>query len=344
MTPKRAVRTPIRVMLVDDHPLWRTTLRRVLEHRRFAVVVGEADDGSKSLDVARESRPDIIVMDIDLPNVNGIEATRELVSEIPDVKILVLAASNERAQVLRAVEAGASGYLLKRAGADEVKDAVRRVHVGELAFPPALASVVLSELRRPSAAPRSSRGPAFHRQGDFWTVVYEGATFRLKDTRGARYLAQLLYEPGREFHALDLVAVDRGATRPIGGDAGAVLDRDAKVAYRRRIKDLQRELDEATEWGDRERESRARDEMDAITEQLAGAVGLGGRDRKAASHSERARVSVTLAIRSTLAKVAVHSSALAHHFSSTIRTGTYCSYSPDSRMPIAWQRGEDDPG
>jgi len=330
---------PIRVMLVDDHPLWRTTIKKVLEHRGFATVVGEAEDGTQAHAVARESSPHVVVMDIDLPTMNGIDATRELHASMPDLKILVLAASNERTQVLRAVEAGASGYLLKRAGADEVKEAVRRVRAGELAFPASLASVVLGELRRPGA--EEDAGPqrySLRQEGEYWTVVYEDSTFRLKATRGVRYLAHLLYAPGREFHALDLVALDRGARAADTGDAGPVLDADAKAAYRRRLRDLQQELDEALEWEDRERESRARGEMEAIAEQIAGAVGLGGRDRRAASVSERARVNVTLAIRGTLAKIEEHAPDLAEHLATTIKTGTFCVYSPDPRVPITWKR------
>jgi len=339
MTSRRGeTQKPIRVVLVDDHPLWRNTIKKVLEHRGFATVVGEAEDGDEAFDVARASTPHVVVMDIDLPTMNGIDATRELHASMPDVKVLVLAASNERTQVLRAVEAGASGYLLKRAGAEEVKEAVRRVHAGELAFPPSLASLVLGELRHPGITDdRGPPGHSFRREGDYWTVEYAGSTFRLKDTRGVRYLAQLLYEPGREFHALDLVAVDRGERTADSGDAGPVLDADAKAAYRRRLEDLQQDIDEAVEWGDRERESRARQEMDAIAEQIAGAVGLGGRDRRAASVSERARVNVTLAIKSTLSKIADHAPELAQHLSTTIRTGTFCLYSPDPRVPILWQ-------
>jgi DNA-binding NarL/FixJ family response regulator len=344
MTPRRTrAAKPIRVMLVDDHPLWRSTLRKVLEHRRFATIVGEAEDGGEAVLIAQSTSPEVVVMDIDLPQVNGIEATRRLSTARPDVKVLVLAASNDRAQVLRAVEAGASGYLLKRAGPDEVKEAVRRVHTGELAFPASLASVVLAELRRSPEPARSSDAGSkarhvFRREGDYWTVRYEDAVFRLKDTRGVRYLAQLLYEPSREFHALDLVSVDRGPTPALAGDAGPVLDPQAKAAYKRRLHDLQEELDEAAGWGDRERESRARREMEAITGEIAGAVGLGGRDRRAASVSERARVNVTLAIKGTLTKIRAHAPDLAEHLATTIRTGTFCSYTPDPRAPITWQR------
>ncbi|HVL89412.1 MAG TPA: response regulator transcription factor, partial [Actinomycetota bacterium] len=143
---KRAVKG-ISVLLVDDHPLWRDTLRKVLERKGFATVVAEAADAGEALAAARASAPDVIVMDIQLPGASGIDATRDLVSERPDVKVLVLASSDNRAQVVAAVEAGARGYLIKTAGSDDVRESVRRVHEGELVFPPALASVVIDRLR-----------------------------------------------------------------------------------------------------------------------------------------------------------------------------------------------------
>lgn len=337
---KAASRAPITVMLVDDHPLWRDTLRQVLERSRFATVVAEASDGIEAAARARQARPDVVVMDIQLPDKNGIEATRDLVADIPEAKVLVLASSDNRAQVLAAIEAGASGYLLKTAVSDEVRDAVRRVHIGELVFPPKLANVVLDELRHrheePSSAPEPAPPNTIHQEGDFWTIVFEGQVFRLKDARGAGYLATLLLNPGREFHTLDLVSGESGIALRGREDAGTVLDPHAKAAYRRRMQELEEEIAEAESWDDTGRATRARDELESIRDQLGAAVGLGGRDRRAASASERARVSVTLALRSTLAKIADYSPALSAHLAATITTGTYCSYTPDPRSPTTW--------
>ena len=330
------------MMLVDDHPLWRDTLRKILEHQRFAVVVAEASDGEEAVDQAEIARPGLVVMDIQLPNRNGIEATRDLLSKQPDLKVLVLASSDDRTQVLAAVEAGACGYLLKTASSEEVREAVRRVHAGELVFPPKLADLVLGELRgrrgETLPVPAASGANAFEREGDFWTVRYEGRTFRLKNTRGARYLAELLHHPAREFHALDLVALDRGdgAMRK-QSDAGPVLDAQAKATYRRRIEELEEDIQEAEGWEDKERASRAREELDALRSELASAVGLGGRDRRSASVAERARVNVTLAIRATLKRIKEYDPSLAAHLAHTVRTGTYCSYVPDPRAPINWK-------
>lgn len=328
-------------MLVDDHPLWRDTIRKVLEHRGFARVVAEASDGAEAVALARRARVDVVVMDIQLPVRSGIDSTRDLVAEQPGIKVLVLASSDDRAQVLAAVDAGASGYLLKTAGPEEIRDAVRRAHAGELVFPAALAGVVLDELRARAHENPEVRTPSTNvvrHEGDYWTVGYGDRVFRLRDTRGVMYLAELLRHPGREFHALDLVVAGKGSPPPRGSvDAGPVLDAEAKAAYRRRLEDLSAAREEAAAWGDAEREARAREEMDAIASELARAVGLGGRDRRAASAAERARVNVTLALRSTLAKIAKHDPGLGDHLDHAIRTGTFCSYSPDPTAPISWE-------
>ena len=116
-----------------------------------------------------------------------------------------------------------------------------------------------------------------------------------------------------------------------------MLDPKAKVAYRRRLHDLQQELDEAEAWGDVERVARARMEMDELAQQLSAAVGLGGRDRTAASAAERARVNITKAIRSAIRRIAECDSALGDHLSRSVRTGTFCSYVPEEMRPITWR-------
>jgi DNA-binding NarL/FixJ family response regulator len=145
----------IRLMLVDDHPMWRETLRRLV-HSKVGTVVSEASDGEEALEHAADSSPDLVIMDINLPTMDGIEATRRIVAAHPDIKVLVLASSDERTQVMDAVRAGASGYLLKTAAPEEVLDAVRRISQGELVFPPSLASVVLAEIRGDAAEAKTS--------------------------------------------------------------------------------------------------------------------------------------------------------------------------------------------
>ena len=136
---------------------------------------------------------------------------------------------------------------------------------------------------------------------------------------------------------MDLVSSGRVHAGLTGAaDAGPALDPQAKAAYRRRMADLEDELAEAERWDDTGRATRIKEEIEALRGQLAAAVGLGGRDRKAASASERARVNVTLALKGTLAKIAEYSPSLSEHLATTIRTGTYCAYLPDARASIRW--------
>src|SRR6266536_1384876 len=196
------------------------------------------------------------------------------------------------------------------------------------------------------SAPRPARA-VFRREGEYWSIVYEGDAFRLRDSKGLRYLARLLAAPGEELHALELVGTDTvGVRKPavgdgleVGGfgDAGELLDAQAKAAYRQRLEELGDEIEEAEAWNDPERAARAREEREFIARELSAAVGLGGRDRRAASAAERARVNVTRAIKSALARIEAQSPALGAHLQRTIRTGTFCSYRPDPRLPIAWQ-------
>jgi hypothetical protein len=185
----------------------------------------------------------------------------------------------------------------------------------------------------PEAA--SSTASLFRHEGDFWTLAYEGAVCRVKDAKGLHYVAHLLHHPGREFHVLDLIGrgLEPGDQRPETNQGLPILDAPAKAAYRERLAELRDELDEAERHNDPGRADRAREEIDALTEQLAGAVGLGGRDRQAASSSERARSTVTKAVKAALNRIADHHSPLGRHLSTSIKTGTFCTYAPDEPFP-----------
>jgi tetratricopeptide (TPR) repeat protein len=188
----------------------------------------------------------------------------------------------------------------------------------------------------------------FRREGDYWSVIFDGQTVRVRDLKGMRYLARLLADPGREYHVLDLVAAETGSgaqvdssqaanlPRSAFGDAGAILDARAKDAYRRRLAEIEDDIDQARALGDAERAAQADAERDFLVRELARAFGLGGRDRRAASASERARASVTRAIRQAMARIAEHHPQLGEHLRRTIRTGTYCGYHPDPRSPAGW--------
>ena len=213
------------------------------------------------------------------------------------------------------------------------------------------------------AAPRAAQAAVpelpknlFRREGEYWTVSYDGSVVRVRDAKGLHYLAQLLAHPGREFHAIDLEAANRQrapaesrgsmtggserelTVRPDLGDAGVLLDARAKAAYRARVSDLRAELEEAEAFHDTGRAAAAQAELDFLVAELARAVGLGGRDRRAASHAERARLNVTRSIRAAMANLARDNPSLGRHLAATIRTGRYCSYTPDPHAPITWDR------
>ncbi len=181
----------------------------------------------------------------------------------------------------------------------------------------------------------------FRREGDYWSVVFEEHTVRLRDVKGLHYLARLLGDPGREFHVLDLVVGDRvepGTASASGeSDSGELLDPQAKESYRRRLVEIETDIEEARAMGDSGRAAQADAERDFIVRELSRAFGLGGRNRRAGSASERARVSVTRAVRQAMARIQEHNSPLGEHLDRAIRTGTYCTYLPDSRVPVAWR-------
>lgn len=171
-----------RLILADDHPLWRETLKGLLEHGGTAVVVAEAGTGDEAIAAAKTVQADVVLMDIDMPERDGIDAAR-VISELDNgPKVLMLSSMKEREEVVASVRAGACGYVLKTAGRDEVADAVRRVHEGELVFPPELATIVLAELRESGggAAGRAARPGGLAsltpRERDVLGLIAEGAS------------------------------------------------------------------------------------------------------------------------------------------------------------------------
>jgi tetratricopeptide (TPR) repeat protein len=212
----------------------------------------------------------------------------------------------------------------------------------------------------PSA--RAVQKGVFRKEGEYWTVGYGGKSFRLKDTKGLGFLAHLLRHPGTEFHVLDLSGGIRGQRDdeepgqsaqglPRGdedlekagihvtslGDAGEMLDEQAKVAYRRRLSELREELEKAKELGRVERAEQTEEEIDALTRELSRAVGLGGRNRRAISASERARQSITKTVKAVVDRIVQSDAALGDIFARCTKTGNFCSYQPDPEFPIAWE-------
>ncbi|HET7351879.1 MAG TPA: response regulator transcription factor [Marmoricola sp.] len=143
-------------MVVDDHPMWREGVARDLTEAGFDVVATAAD-GTEAITRFPAAKPNVLVLDLQIPEPNGVEVTAQVVKQDPRVRVLILSASGEQQDVLEAVKAGATGYLVKSASRAELLDAVRRVAQGDTVFTPGLAGLVLGEYRRLSDAPAADR-------------------------------------------------------------------------------------------------------------------------------------------------------------------------------------------
>ncbi|WP_181704888.1 hypothetical protein [Chthonobacter rhizosphaerae] len=191
--------------------------------------------------------------------------------------------------------------------------------------------------RRSTEPPVPLPGPnLLSRDGDGWIAVYGGRRATLPDLKGLRDIRQLLGHPGEEIHCLDL------AGRELMGAGDAVLDERARAALKRRLGDLQEEIEDAEDANDSGRAERARAERERLVEALAAALGLGGRNRRLGDQAEKARTSVTWRIRHALRRIEASHPALGRHLCNSIRTGTFCRYSPEA--PVAWTLPADAPG
>jgi hypothetical protein len=207
----------------------------------------------------------------------------------------------------------------------------------------------------------SERRAICRKEGEYWTIGYANRAFRLRDLKGIGHLANLLRHPGIEFHVLDLANgvlgqppdsaysnlrqsleperqhYQHAALRITGlGDAGEILDEQAKNQYRRRLSNLRKESEEAKALGAVERAERVEFEISALTKELARAVGLKGRDRRAGSAAERARQSLNKAIKVAIEKITELEPTIGGYLSRTINTGTFCSYQPNPESPVNW--------
>jgi hypothetical protein len=208
--------------------------------------------------------------------------------------------------------------------------------------------------RQPARNDKTSIAAQFRREGHYWTVSFGGETFRLKDSKSLRVIAHLIRNPGHQFHARELAALDspqRPAAQPVPhddenvgatvstdlGDAGVVLDAQAVAEYRHRLKELRLGIEEAERYNDLGRVSLLREEAEVLTAELAAGVGFQGRERRTSSHFERARLSVTKNIRGAIEKIREVNPALGRHLANSIKTGYFCSYSPDPADPIVWR-------
>ena len=150
--------TSISVVLADDHPLFREGTRELLERAGDIRVAGEASTGAELVDIVSRLRPDVAIVDIEMPDLNGVEATRAIKASDPEVAVLVLTVHDEEPYVFAILEAGAAGYLLKDVHATELVGAVRALHNGESVLHPAIARQVLRQVRSeqdPAAPPRT---------------------------------------------------------------------------------------------------------------------------------------------------------------------------------------------
>ena len=206
---------------------------------------------------------------------------------------------------------------------------------------------LLDELGAAPEATSTTVAARFQREGDHWTIAYEGRRIRLKDAKGLQYIAQLLRHDGRDIHAGDLAVggdpspdaaradADAGTIASGLGDAGDALDPVARAAYRQRIRDLEAELAEATAWADAGRTEKLRAELEFVRDELSAAYGVGGRARKLADVGDRARKAVTSRIRESIDRIGKEHPPLARHFENAIHTGTFCRYQPD--RPLRWE-------
>ncbi|MDD5641745.1 MAG: hypothetical protein PHX53_08860 [Syntrophales bacterium] len=198
-------------------------------------------------------------------------------------------------------------------------------------------------------------GNVFQKTGQFWTISFEGRTFRLKDSKGLQYLHFLLAHPGEEFHAQRLLAEVEGIVSSSGdspgisgerqflddglsisslGDAGPLLDDQARKEYKQRLDDLSKELKEAREFNDYERAERLEEEMEALTKELAAAYGLGGRARKLADPGEKARKTISKAIRRALEHIKENDEIFWRHLQNALSLGLFPAYKP--HPPVTW--------
>ncbi len=172
----------------------------------------------------------------------------------------------------------------------------------------------------------------FRPVGELWELGFDGTLVTLRDSKGMRDLAALLGRPGRELAAVDLVA-PTGTV--MSGSTGPAIDEQARQTYKRRVIELEHELDEADADADADRSSRLAVERETLLAQLAGAYGLGGRARRSGDSAERARTAVTARIRDAIRRIETQHPALGRHLAKSIRTGTFCAYDPE--QPVRWE-------
>ena len=173
---------PMRIVIADDHALFSDALRSLLESHGLSVV-GEARNGAEAVALARELKPDIVLMDLSMPGVDGFTATRQITAELPEVRVVVLTASEDEGKLFEAIKAGAQGYLLKNLESEEFFTLLERVKNGEPALTPLLAKKLLQEFAHPSQAAAtgsSDPDPLTEREIEVLKLLVDGVTSNRK--------------------------------------------------------------------------------------------------------------------------------------------------------------------
>jgi DNA-binding NarL/FixJ family response regulator len=167
----------IRILLADDHAVLREGIRALLKEQPDMVVVGEAQDGRWTAHLANELRPDVVLMDIAMPLLNGLEATRQIKRDHPEINVLILTMHDNEEYVRQVLEAGALGYVLKHAAASELVAAIRAVHRGEAVLSPAITRMVIEDfLRRSDARAETTPDALTPREREVLQLIAEGYT------------------------------------------------------------------------------------------------------------------------------------------------------------------------
>jgi DNA-binding response OmpR family regulator len=335
------VNSPATILIVDDEPLNVDILEQELEDLGYRTV--SAANGQEALAKATVEAPDLILLDVMMPGMDGFTVCRLLKEKEATqlIPVIFMTALGEKEHRISGIKAGGYDFFTKPPD--------RQVLLARIQNAVEMKQAVDRKLKE-----HVSPNQTFHREGEYWTITYQGKILRVKDSAGLHYLAYLLRYPHRQIHVLELVAAIEGPPEGIVeqrnvaaqgdlhirvglGDAGEFLDPKAKADYKMRLKELREELEDAQADNDVGRIAKAQEEMEFLTQELLRALRLGGKFRRAASPTERARVNVQRAIKGALERLAEYHPTLGDYLATTINTGTYCSYNPDVRIPSPWQ-------
>jgi CheY-like chemotaxis protein len=331
-----------KILIVDDEPLNIDVIEQELEDLGYQTV--SATNGQEALAKVATEAPDLILLDVMMPGMDGFTVCRLLKekAETQLIPVVFMTALGEKEHRIRGIKAGGYDFFTKPPD--------RQVLLARIQNAVEMKQALDRRLKEQVPPDKT-----FHQEGEYWTIAYQGKVVRMKDTGGLHYIAYLLRYPHREIHVLELVAsvggLAEGITsaspkeseaaalkvQPGFGDAGPILDPQAKAAYRQRLDELKAELGDAQRCNDLGRIAKVEQEIEFLLHELSQAVGLGGKDRPAASPAERARVNVQRTIKSALEKLSAAHPALGRTLVGTIHTGMYCSYTPDVRIPSLWK-------